>query len=152
MSHAADADNARRKLQALLDNGQGWTKFREWIQVQGGDLSMVDNPDQLPHARLIKTVTAPHSGYVASIDAMEIGLTAMGLGAGRVQKGDPVDPAVGIVLAVKVGDKVEREAPLFTLYANDEARLAEAERRALAALSWQDQPLEPPPLFYGNIG
>jgi pyrimidine-nucleoside phosphorylase len=150
--HAADADDARRKLQALLDKGQGWSKFREWIQAQGGNLSMVDNPDRLPRARLIKTVTASHSGYVAGIDAMKIGLTAMGLGAGRVQKGTPVDPAVGIVLAVKVGDKVEREAPLFTLHANDETRLAEAERRALAALSWQDQPLEPPPLFYGNIG
>jgi pyrimidine-nucleoside phosphorylase len=148
----ADTGEARQKLQQALDSGRAWTKFREWIVAQGGDVTRVDDPDRLPRARLVKTVKAPRDGHVADIDAKEIGLTAMLLGGGRAQKGDAVDPAVGIVLAAKVGDEVERGAPLFTLHANDKAKQAEAERRALAAFSWQDQPVVPPPLFYGDIG
>jgi thymidine phosphorylase len=56
------------------------------------------------------------------------------------------------VLAAKVGDAVEQGAPLFTLHANDEAKLAEAERRVLAAFTWQDRPVESPPHFYGIVG
>jgi pyrimidine-nucleoside phosphorylase len=149
---AGDIDGARRKVARTLQDGRAWSKFREWIGAQGGDLGVVDDPERLPHARLVKTVTAPRSGYVADIDAMEIGLTAMALGAGRAKKGDAVDQAVGIVLAAKVGDALEQGAPLFTIHANDEARLAQAERRAMAAFAWQDESLEPPPHFYGVIG
>jgi pyrimidine-nucleoside phosphorylase len=145
------ADDARREVEEVLNSGRAWAKFREWIVAQGGDLSMVDNPDRLPRARLVKTVTAPRRGYVAGIDAREIGLTAMALGAGRARKGDVVDQAVGIVLAAKVGDAVARGAPLFTIHANDETKLAEAKRRALAAFSWQDEAVTPPPHFYGII-
>jgi len=149
---AANAVEARQKLQETLDSRRAWAKFREWISAQGGDLNLVDDPDRLPRARLIETVTAAHSGYVAGIDAMEIGLTAVLLGAGRAKKGDTIDPAVGIVLAAKVGDAVKQGAPLFTLHANDEAKLAEAEQRVLAAFTWQDQPAELPPHFYGVVG
>ena len=149
---AADTEEARQALQEILESRRAWNKFREWIGAQGGDLSLVDAPARLPRARLIKTVTAPRGGYVAGVDAMEIGLTAVSLGAGRAKKGDAIDPAVGIVLAAKVGDAVEKGASLFTLHANDEAKLAEAERRVLAAFTWQDQPVEPPPHFYGIVG
>lgn len=149
---AANAAEARQKLQETLDSRRAWAKFREWISAQGGNLNLVDDPDRLPRARLIETVTAAHSGYVAGIDAMEIGLTAVLLGAGRAKKGDTIDPAVGIVLAAKVGNAVKQGAPLFTLHANDEAKLAEAEQRVLAAFTWQDQPAEPPPHFYGIVG
>jgi pyrimidine-nucleoside phosphorylase len=149
---AADTEEARQALQEALEGRRAWQKFREWIGAQGGDLSLVDAPHRLPRARLVKTVTASHSGYVAEVDAMEIGLTAVSLGAGRAKKGDAIDPAVGIVLAAKVGDAVEQGAPLFTLHANDEAKLAEAERRVLAAFTWQDRPVEPPPHFYGIVG
>ncbi len=149
---AADAEHARQKLEAALNDSQAWPKFRQWIAAQGGDLSMVDDPERLPRAQLVKTVTAPRSGYVAGIDAREIGLTAMALGAGRAKKGEAVDLAVGIVLAAKVGDRVAKGAPLFTLHANDQARLVEAEQRALAAFTWQDDPVKTPPHFYGIIG
>jgi pyrimidine-nucleoside phosphorylase len=149
---AVDTNDARQKLQETLDNGRAWNKFREWIGAQGGDVSLIDDPSRLPHARFVKTVSAPRSGYVAGIDAMEIGLITMLLGAGRAKKDDVVDPAVGIVLAAKVGNKVEQGAPLFTLHANDKTKLATAERRALRAFAWQNQPVEPLPLFYGSLG
>jgi len=149
---AANAEHARQKLEAVLSNGHAWPKFRQWVAAQGGDLSMVDEPERLPRAQRVETVPAPRSGYVASIDAREIGLTAMALGAGRAKKGEAVDLAVGIVLAAKVGDRVAQGTPLFTLHANDQARLAEAEQRALAAFTWQDGPVKAPPHFYGIIG
>jgi pyrimidine-nucleoside phosphorylase len=148
---ATDAEEARQVLQEALDSRRAWAKFQEWIGAQGGDLRMVDDPDRLPRAHLIKTVTAPRSGYVAGIDAMEIGLTAVLLGAGRAKKGEAIDPAVGIALAAKVGDAVEQGAPLFTLHANDEAKLTEAKRRVLAAFTWQDRPVEPRPHLYGIV-
>jgi len=148
---AADAGEARRRVEEALDSGRAWAKFRQWIGAQGGDLNVVDDPERLPRARLIEEVTAPRHGYVAGIDAMQIGLTAMALGAGRAKKGDAVNQAVGIVLAAKVGDTLVRGAPLFTIHASDEARLAEAKQRALAAFAWQDGPVEPPPHFYGVI-
>ena len=148
---AADADEARRRVEEALDSGRAWAKFRQWIGAQGGDLKVVDDPERLPRARLIEEVTAPCHGYVAGIDAMQIGLAAMALGAGRAKKGDAVDQAVGIVLAAKVGDALVRGAPLFTIHASDEARLTEAKQRALAAFAWQDGPVEPPPHFYGVI-
>ena len=149
---AEDTDDARRKLRHSLDSGQAWKKFREWIKAQGGDLSMVDDPDRLPRAGIVKTVKATHDAYVAGIDAQEIGVTAMLLGAGRAEKDTPIDLSVGIVLAVKVGEQVKPGDPLFIIHANDETKLEKAQERALAAFVLQDHPVEPWPLFYGSIG
>jgi len=148
---SAEAGATRHRLEGMLENGKAWEKFREWIAAQGGDLAVLDEPGRLPQARLIKTVTAPADGYVAAIDAMEIGTSCMLLGAGRAKKGDTIDPAVGIVLAAKVGDRVARGEPLFTLHANDQGTLAETEGRVLGAFALQDEPAAPLPFFYGVV-
>jgi pyrimidine-nucleoside phosphorylase len=70
------------------------------------------------------------------------------LGAGRTKKGDPVDHAVGIVIHHKVGDKIEKRQPLFTVYANDESLLAQAREEILVAHGWSDAPVPALPLFY----
>ena len=69
--------------------------------------SMVDQPERLPHASIVRAVKADRAGYVQRINALEVGLTSVDLGAGRAQKGDPIDYAVGILLHVKVADRVE---------------------------------------------
>ena len=94
---------------------------------------------------------APTSGIVASIDAMEVGLAAVELGAGRARKGDPVDPAVGIVLSTKVGDEVKTGDALFTVHARDEADFAVARQRLLPAYGWAEEEVKPPPLVYQVI-
>jgi pyrimidine-nucleoside phosphorylase len=88
---------------------------------------------------------------VAGIDAMEVGLTAMLLGAGRAKKGDPVDHAVGVVLQAKIGDFVKRGEPLLTIHANDEHKLAQARERLLTAYTWSEEPIHAPPLLYEII-
>jgi len=85
-----DAQASSEQLEQLLDGGLALARFRQWIATQGGDLSYVDEPAGLPTARFIEEVPAPQSGYIAAIDAREIGLTAMLLGGGRAKKGDPV--------------------------------------------------------------
>ena len=144
---AASEEEARRMLLSALEEGRAWEKFKEWIAAQGGDVAVVEDPSLLPQARLIEEVQAARSGYLARIDALEVGLTAMLLGAGRDRKGEPIDHAVGVVLHRKVGDYVNEGQPLLTIHANDEARLAEARERLLAACEWSEEPVQPPPLI-----
>jgi pyrimidine-nucleoside phosphorylase len=138
----------RARLAGLLDGGQALSKFREWIAAQGGDLSYVDEPARLPRAHHIEEVRALRSGYVADLDAREVGLTSMLLGGGRAKKGDEIDHAVGVVLSAKIGDRVQEGQSLLTIHANDEAKLWGAQQRLLAAYKWSDDPVSPPPLLH----
>jgi pyrimidine-nucleoside phosphorylase len=138
-------------LEQLLDGGQALGKFREWISAQGGDVAYVDEPSQLPRAGLIEEVPAPRSGFVAGVDAREVGLASMMLGGGRARKGDRIDHAVGIVLQAKIGDQVDKGQPLLVIHANDGAKLSGARQRLLAAYEWSDVPLSPPPLIHEII-
>ncbi len=148
---APDAQQAREMLLHELDSGRAWRKFRDWIAGQGGDTAYVDDPSLLPQATIIEPLPSPCSGYVAGLDAMEVGLTAALLGGGRTRKGDPIDHAVGVVLAKKIGDYVKKNEPLLTIHANDEQKLADARRRLLDAYSWSDEPVERPPLVHEVI-
>jgi len=148
---AQDAEKARAILLEALHSGQALAKFKEWIAAQGGDLAAVDDPARLPQAAIVQDVPAPRAGYVAGIDAREVGLTAMLLGAGRAKKGDPIDHAVGVVLQAKIGDDVKRGEPLLTIHANDGDRLAQARERLLAAYTWSEKPVQAPPLLYEII-
>ncbi len=148
---AGDETEALSLLTASLQGGRGWAKFREWIAAQGGDLAYVDNPDRLPQARIVEALPAPRSGYVAGIDAMEVGLTAAQLGGGRARKGDSLDHAVGVVVQVKVGDEVAESEPLCTIHANSAERLSEAKRSLLDAYTFSDEPVPPLPLVHRVI-
>jgi pyrimidine-nucleoside phosphorylase len=143
-----DEAQARAVLEGLLDGGQALSKFRDWIAAQGGDLDYVDDPTLLPTARFIRELPAPRPGFVAGLNAREVGLTSMLLGGGRAKKGDQIDHAVGIVLKAKIGDQVQEGQPLLTIHANDEAKLSGISHRLLAAYEWSDDPVSPPPLHH----
>ncbi len=142
---AGSLDEGRALLVELLDNGQAWAKFVEWITAQGGDRSQLANPDTLATARLIETAGAPRGGYVAGLDAAEIGLTSVELSGGRQKKGDTINLAVGLVCHAKIGANLKAGDPLFTIHANDDAKLAAARLRLLAAVTWSDTPVDVPP-------
>jgi pyrimidine-nucleoside phosphorylase len=148
---AQDAEEAQAILREALHSGQALAKFKEWIAAQGGDLAAVEDPSRLPQATIVQDVPAPGTGYVAGLDAMEVGLTAMLLGAGRAKKGDPIDHAVGVVLQVKVGDYVKHGEPLLTIHANDGDKLIQAQERLLAAYTWSEESVQAPPLVYEII-
>jgi len=128
-----DRSEASAYLEQLLASGQALAKFRDWIKAQGGDVAYIDDPDRLPTARLIHELLSPHAGYVAGLNAREVGLTSMLLGGGRAKKSDKIDHAVGIVLEAKIGQRVEQDQLLLTIHANDEAKLAGARQRLLCS-------------------
>ncbi len=142
-----EAEEGRKSVASALDSGRALTKFREFVVAQGGDGKQVDDPDLLPRARLVEPLLSPRAGYLATIDAREVGLAVVALGGGREKKGDPIDHAVGVVLNAKVGDRVEKGQPLLVIHANDEARLREARERLLRAYTWSDGPVSPPRLI-----
>ena len=110
---------------------------------------MVDDPEAiLPRAPVIVPLLADRGGTLATTDAEAIGLASGTLGAGRVQKGDPIDPAVGIVMHAKIGDRLEIGMPIGEIHARDEVAAQEAARRTLGALMLTERPVEPPPLVY----
>jgi pyrimidine-nucleoside phosphorylase len=135
---ASNLEEAETILAESLDNGQAWAKFVEWITAQGGDRNQLENPDLLPTASLIETVKAPHGGYLAGVNAAEVGKTGVDLGGGRAKKGDPIDYAVGIICHAKVGAHLAEGDPLFTIHANDQAKLEAARQRLLAAVAWSE--------------
>ena len=143
-----DAGEAQSELEHVLDTRRAWAKFKEWIEAQEGDVAYVDEPERLPQARFISELPAPHTCYVADLDAREIGLTSMLLGGGRAKKGDVIDHAVGVVLQTKIGERVEKGQSLMTVHANDEGKLAGAQQRLLAAYEWSEEPIEAPPLVH----
>ena len=148
---ATDLGEARDLAESALREGRAWERFRTLISIQGGDVGMVDDPELLPKASIIESVLSPHSAYLSGVHAREVGETAVDLGAGRGRKGDPIDPAVGILIHHKVGDYVEKSHPLFTIHANNEEKLAQAKERLLKAHTWSQAPVPPLELFYGLI-
>ena len=149
---AASSAEGMEMAAEAISSGRAWQKSRAMVEAQGGDVAVIEDPDRLPQARLVEPVPAPADGYLQRVNAAEVGLAVVDLGGGRAKKGDPIDHAVGVVTHYKVGDEVQKGTPLFTIYANDEDRLAAARERLLAAHTIGPEPVEPLPLFYQRIG
>jgi pyrimidine-nucleoside phosphorylase len=149
---AASLEEARKAVEKALKDGSAWEKFRTLVKAQGGDVSYIDNPEKLPKSNLIEIIHSPASGYLAGIDAEVVGNVSVELGGGRAKKTDLVDFAVGIMIHHKVGDRLEKGQPLFTIHANDETKLAKARQDLLSAHSWSEKPVLELPLFYDVVG
>ncbi|HHT7041350.1 TPA: pyrimidine-nucleoside phosphorylase [Bacillus cereus] len=113
-------EEAREMLIEVMKNGKATEKFKEFLNNQGGDSSIVDNPEKMPQAKYVIDVPAKTSGVISNIVADEIGIAAMLLGAGRATKEDEIDLAVGLMLRKKVGDAVKEGELFVTIYANRE--------------------------------
>lgn len=134
--------------ESALANGSAWEKFRLLVETQGGDVEFIEKPERLPKAPMIETVNADQTGYLSEINARVIGETSVRLGAGRGRKNDSIDHSVGIVIRYKVGDFVQQGDPLFTIHANDTAKLENAKTLIKSAHKWSAKPVPKLPLFY----
>jgi len=139
------------ELTDLLNNGKALAKFRELVEAQGGDVRQVDEPERLPQARYQETLFAGASGYAAEVNALKVAQATLELGAGRARKTDTIDPAVGVVVHKKVGDRVAKGDPLFTVHANDPDKLAQARAVLTEAVVLSQEPQTPPPAFYDTM-
>lgn len=137
--------------QAAINSGAALQKFRELVSAQGGDASYIDHPEKFPAAAVVLNVAAASAGWIESIHAREVGLTAVGLGAGREKKGDPIDFTVGIIIKHKVGDRIAQGDELFSVHAANQQSAEMACERLVAAHRIVTQKVEPLPLFYHTL-
>jgi pyrimidine-nucleoside phosphorylase len=119
-------DEARELAQSKLLDGAGYRKFKEVIKAQGGNPLVLDRFELLPNATGAREISSPRSGYVSVIDAEYIGQASNLIGAGRDTKEDVIDPAVGVILEVKVGQKVDSGGVLCRLYYTSDQHVEEA--------------------------
>lgn len=115
---ASSEEEGLNMLKKVVKDGSAFKKFRQMVIAQGGDVSYIDNPEKFPLAKNIIEVKATKPGYIKQIIALEIGESAMRLGAGRETFDDVIDMSAGIVLSKKVGDKVAKGDVLCTVHTN----------------------------------
>jgi pyrimidine-nucleoside phosphorylase len=122
----ATLDEAREVAQRKLLDGSGYRKLKEVIAAQGGNPLVLDRFELLPNATGAREIASPRAGYVSAIDAEYIGQASAMIGAGRDTKEDAIDPAVGVILEVKVGQKVDAGGVLCRLYYTGDEHVEEA--------------------------
>jgi pyrimidine-nucleoside phosphorylase/thymidine phosphorylase len=147
---AADEAAARARVREAVSSGRAMEKLLALAAAQGGDPRALEDPSRLPAAARTTAVLARRDGFVAAIHAEEVGLAAMSLGAGRATLDDRIDPAVGIVLARKVGDAVRAGEPLAVLH-HAAADVAAVARRVEAAYTLAEERPAPAPLVLGRV-
>jgi thymidine phosphorylase len=149
----AGLGHGRSAATAAMDSGKALEAFGLMVEAQGGDPRVVDDPwAVLPMAPVRRPIEVDRAGHLAAVDAEALGRASTDLGAGRKKKGDPVDPAVGIVFRPKVGDRLEEGEEIGTIHARDEAAAHEGIARVLSALTLSEGRVEPPPLVHGWYG
>ncbi len=148
---AKDAKEGYELLSKALDEGLGLKKLAEMVKNQGGDPEAVYDTSRLPKADRTEELLSPRAGYITRIHTNMIGYAAKALGAGREKKEDPIDPAAGLIMRVRLGDKVEEGQRLATLMEGGLSRTEEAKKLLLAAIEIGSEPVEKPELVYGVI-
>ncbi len=138
----ATIEEAREMAQSKLLDGSGYRKFKEVIEAQGGDPKVMDRFDLLPNATGAREIPCPRTGFVSAISAEDIGAAAATIGGSRTEKGTPIDPAVGVILEVKVGQKVDEGGILARLYYTEEENVEEAAAQVEDAFRISNQPPE----------
>lgn len=145
-------NKAKSRIADNLANQKGLKRLVDLIVTQGGDPSVVDNPNLLPQPKAKIEVKSETSGYVSAIDSLEVGLASKILGAGRQRKDDIIDYSVGIYLKKKVGDKVKIGDLLAVLYTDgDEEKIEPARKKLLTAYSFKLNKINPPKLIYARV-
>ncbi|MNO20771.1 Pyrimidine-nucleoside phosphorylase [compost metagenome] len=150
---AETEEEARAILQQKLDHGEALDKLRKMVLAQGGEVAQIDDPSLLPEAELKIEVKSDRAGYVESIQAEEIGIAAMLLGAGRETKDSVIDLAAGVDLHKKIGDPVQVGEVLAVLHLNTpyEKGLAEAKSKVLNAYGISDDKVPNRPLVFALV-
>ncbi|MZQ76458.1 MAG: pyrimidine-nucleoside phosphorylase [Peptoclostridium sp.] len=148
---AESVEEGRYILEELILSGKGLEKLKELVEAQGGDASCIDDTSKLKKASIQIDVMSEKEGYVASIQADEIGRAALVLGAGRETKESEIDLSVGVVVHKKIGDRIEKGESLATIHANDMQSAEEAKQIITAAYEISGGIVEKPQLIKGIV-
>ena len=143
---------ARALLKSHIANKKGAQRFKAFIEAQGGDPDVVENTDLLPRSKTTISLESGRSGFVQGVDALEVGMAAKTLGAGRQTKEDAIDLSIGIVLNKKVGDPVRQGELLAVLHSDgDTSKIDPAVKRLLGAYTIGTEYMAPPKLILARI-
>ena len=142
---------ARKLAQHAIDSGAALEKFRRIIEIQGGDPHVVDDVSRLPQVKQRPLVHATRAGYVQRMDAELIGRASVVLGAGRDRVEDAVDPAVGIIVNAKPGEKISKGDALLDVIYREKSRLDPALDLIKRAIVIGDKPPSRRPLIVGEV-
>ncbi|MBZ5591867.1 MAG: thymidine phosphorylase [Acidobacteriia bacterium] len=145
-------EDARHVAENKLVDGSGYRKFKQVIQAQGGNAQALDKFELLPNATGMREITSPRAGYVSAIGAEDIGRASTLMGAGRDRKDDRIDPAVGVILEVKMGEKVDAGSVLCRLYYTSEEHVEEASEMVEDAFRVSQQKAEERELILEVVG
>lgn len=152
LSKVADNfEDGVQKIREAISSGSALDKLRVFIENQGGDKRVVDDYSLLPQANNIVEVKSPQNGYISKIEAEEIGMSAMILGAGRETKEDTLDMAAGIVLERKVGEYVNKGDILAYIHYNKEDKFESVRERFINSYEIVEEKVEPRKLIYGVV-
>ncbi len=146
-------EEAEKFADEMIDSGKAKEKMREMLLAQAGEKAVetLENPDLLPKAPVVKSLYAENDGWVKSIDVLELGITARDLGAGRLKKEDVIDPAVGLVLYKRVGDKISKGELIADIHASSAKSAEEGAARLLGSLEIVEEETEKKPLILGFV-
>ena len=148
------ADNLDKAIEIandMIDSGKAKEKMRELLECQAGSSKALDDPSLLPKAPVVMPVCLDVDGWIKEIDVLELGITARDLGAGRIKKEDSIDPAVGIVMNKRVGDKVSKGEIIAYIHASSEDSAKEAIERLKKSLTISEKEVEHKPLILGKV-
>ena len=148
---APDRADARARLEQSVRSGAALAKLVEVVEAQGGDPAVLENTALLPSADNELVISAVRSGVVSRCDALDLGVAASRLGAGRATKEDTIDPGVGLTVEVKIGDPVAPGDPLLRIRWNDPRRLEDALALTEGAIVVDDGQAVPPTLIYEEV-
>ncbi|PLT34808.1 pyrimidine-nucleoside phosphorylase [Bacillus sp. V5-8f] len=147
---AKSLTEARSLLEQSIQDGSALRAFKVFLEAQGGDAAVVDDPSRLPQAKFTFELQAKQDGFVSEIVADEVGTAAMLLGAGRATKDSVIDLAVGLVLRKKIGDEVKAGESLVTIYSNFE-NVEEVKEKLYQNILVSSERVEKPTLIYKEI-
>ena len=147
----ADRSDARARLEEAVSSGAALEKLVEVVVAQDGDPSVLEDTSLLAKAPNETVHLASRSGVLARCDALDLGIAALRLGAGREKKEDTIDPGVGIMVPVGIGDTITEGQPLAVLRWADQALLGEAMGLVERAFQIGQEPVAAPPLIYGEV-
>lgn len=148
---AVTAEEGRTKLMDALTSGRGLAKLRELIAAQGGDIAVCDDVTRLPQAKFAVAVPALATGYIHSMQTMELGLLAQHIGAGRRTKTDVLDYSVGFVLHRRIGDQINQNDTLATVYCTNEADVKTSTLAIQKAIIISAKPAQPLKLIHAIV-
>ncbi|HOK41720.1 MAG TPA: thymidine phosphorylase [bacterium] len=148
---AKNLDEAKEKVETVIKNGKALDVYRRMIKAQNGNPDVIDNYKLFPQVKKIIELKSQQAGYITEINALDVGIATVFLGAGRLTKEDKIDYSVGAILKKKVGDYVEKNETLAEIYVNNESRLEEAKTKFLNAYKFSKNKPVVPPLVYAYV-